>query len=55
MKIMNNTDTEYFIVKGLPPGSYEILAGNSAGESTPVVYNVPAPPVVIPAQPVVLD
>ena len=55
MKIMTEAGAEYFRVKGLPPGTYQVIAGNAAGESEPASYTVAAPDPVIPGEPVVSD
>ena len=53
MKIINEAGAEYFIVNGLPPGTYTVVAGNSAGESAPASFFIPAPELTVPATPVV--
>ena len=55
MKIMNEAGAEYFKVDGLPPGTYTVIAGNAAGESSPATFVVTAPPLVIPDAPEVTD
>lgn len=53
MKIKSEAGADYFRVEGLPPGAYQVFAGNAVGESEPAVFTVPAPEPVVPPTPVV--